>query len=122
MAFDNPTNHGRVEKMVALFESIMKSAQANDTPTAEILQMIEPFTTVVNTHMSGQTPPKEAQEEPVARPQPSRSLYHPRSIRAFLDAQDDDPGKLMDVLYLTTVRLDEVLTDQGKKKARRQDT
>jgi hypothetical protein len=36
--------------------------------------------------------------------------------------QNDEPEKLMDVLYLTTVRLDEVLAEQGQKKARRQDT
>ena len=61
MAFDNPTNHGRVAKIGETLALILKSAASNNATEDEIAQMLAPVAHEVAKYSES---PSEAPERP----------------------------------------------------------
>ena len=104
MAFQNPTNEGRVRKIIETLQHINTSAASNRVPDGEIITLLEPVVTYM----------RDMGAIPHAAPTPARS--YPGSTWGTI-RQMSEEASLADltvamVIYLN--RIDEFLkTNQG---------
>jgi hypothetical protein len=113
MPFDNPTNHGRVYKMVDLLDLIEASEKSNRAKWQETAAMLNPILARLTRYQghpidAPRAAPIEAPAAPVAAPKPgSHAAWN--SVREM--AEQAELADLAAAVAIFTTRLDDALAE-----------